>query len=193
MSPRRKMACRPELSNERWESAIKWHVALPGRSTDMLHRFRVAMVRTSREPLAGQVEVDETMIGGVEKGGKRGRGANKEIVVIAVEIKHPKGFGRIRMRHVPDASANSLEPFVREMIAPGSIVYTDGWGGYNGLSNGYEHRQTILSSSGDPAQCRNAWSSSSGFLIEALVTRYSPGSFYYGTSSIVFGRIYVSI
>ena len=48
---------------------------------NMLHRFRVAMVRTSREPLSGEVEVDETMIGGVEKGGKRGRGANKEIVV----------------------------------------------------------------------------------------------------------------
>jgi transposase-like protein len=118
---------------------------------NMLHRFRVAMVRTSREALSGQVEVDETMIGGVEKGGKRGRGASKEIVVIAVEIKHPKGFGRIRMRHVADASADSLEPFVREMIAPGSTVCTDGWGGYNGLSNGYEHRQTILSSSSDPA------------------------------------------
>ena len=118
---------------------------------NMLHRFRVAMVRTSREPLSGEVEVDETMIGGVEKGGKRGRGAKKEIVVIAVEIKHPKGFGRIRMRHVPDASADCLEPFVREMIAPGSIVCTDGWGSYNGLSNGYEHRQTILSSSDDPA------------------------------------------
>ena len=63
----------------------------------MLHRFRVEMVRTSRESLSGEIEVDETMIGGVEKGGKRGRGANKEIVVTAVEIKHPKGYGRIRM------------------------------------------------------------------------------------------------
>jgi len=118
---------------------------------DMLHRFRVAMVRVAREPLSGEVEVDETMIGGVEKGGKRGRGAKKGIVVIAVEIKHPKGFGRIRMRHVDDASAESLGPFVHETIAPGSIVCTDGWRGYYGLSNGYEHRQTILSSSGDPA------------------------------------------
>ncbi len=118
---------------------------------DMLHRFRVAMVRVGREPLSGQVEVDETMIGGVEKGGKRGRGTAKGIVVIAVEIKHPKGYGRIRMRHVPDASADSLEPFVREMVAKGSVVCTDGWRSYNGLSDGYKHRQTILSSSGDPA------------------------------------------
>lgn len=117
----------------------------------MLHRFRVAMVRSSREPLTGRVEVDETLIGGVEKGGKRGRGTKKAIVVIAVEIKHPKGYGRIRMRHVKDASADSLEPFVREMIALKSIVCTDGWTSYNGLSDGYEHRKTILSSSGDPA------------------------------------------
>ena len=93
----------------------------------MLHRFRVAMVRTTREPLSGEVEVDETMIGGVEEGGKQGRGTNKEIVVIAVEIKPPKGFGRIRMRHVDDASAKSLGPFVREMIVSGSILCTDGW------------------------------------------------------------------
>lgn len=118
---------------------------------DMLHRFRVAMVRVAREPLSGRVEVDETMIGGVEKGGKRGRGTKKGIVVIAVEIKAPKGYGRIRMRHVPDASADSLEPFVREMVAQGSVICTDRWKSYNGLSSGYEHRQTILSSCDDPA------------------------------------------
>jgi transposase-like protein len=117
----------------------------------MLHRFRVAMVRASREPLSGEVEVDETLIGGIEEGGKRGRGADKEIVVIAVEIKHPKGFGRIRMRHIPDASAESLLSFVREVIVPDSIVCTDGWRGYSGVSNGYQHQQTILSSSDDPA------------------------------------------
>ena len=125
---------------------ISYHVAWY-----MLHRFRVAMVRSSRESLSGDVEVDETFVGGVDEGGKRGRGTNKEIVVIAVEIKHPKGFGRIRMRHVDDASACSLEPFVREMIAPGSTICTDGWNGYNGLSMGYVHHQTPLSSTNDPA------------------------------------------
>ena len=125
---------------------VSYHVAW-----HMLHRFRVAMVRSSREPLSGEVEVDETLIGGVEEGGKRGRGAKKEIIVIALEIKHPKGFGRIRMCHIPDASAESLLPFVREAIAPGSIVCTDGWKGYYGLSNDYQHQQTILSSSDDPA------------------------------------------
>ena len=125
---------------------VSYHVAW-----HMLHRFRVAMVRASREPLSGEVEVDETMIGGVETGGKRGRGASKEIIVIGVEIKHPKGLGRIRMRHVAKASARNLGTFVRETIVAGSILCTDGWKGYNGLSNEYDHRQTILSSSDDPA------------------------------------------
>src|SRR6516164_3937738 len=78
----------------------------------MLQRFRVAMVRTERDRLSGEIEVDETLIGGVERGGKRGRGTTKSLVVIAVEIKQPKGFGRVRMRHVPDASGASLVPFV---------------------------------------------------------------------------------
>lgn len=67
----------------------------------MLHRYRVAMLRAEREPLRGDVEVDEIFVGGVDHGGKPGRGTRKCIVVIAVEIKQPKGFGRVRMRPRP--------------------------------------------------------------------------------------------
>ena len=70
----------------------------------LLQRYRVAMVRSERERLSGTVEVDETLVGGVVHGGRRGRGTGKAVVVIAVEIKEPRGFGRLRMRHVPDAS-----------------------------------------------------------------------------------------
>ena len=118
----------------------------------MLQRYRVAMVRTDRKPLSGDVEVDETLVGGIERDAKRGRGTNKCVVVIAVEITHPKGFGRIRMRHVSDASGNRLVPFVREVIEPGSMILTDAWGGYHGLPEpGYQHQQTVLSNRGDPA------------------------------------------
>ena len=96
--------------------------------------------------------MDETFVGGVDHGGKRGRGAKKCVVVIAVEVKHPKGFGRVCMRHVPDATGTSLVPFVRDVVVPGSIVLTDGWGGYNKLpEHGYARRVTIGSASGDPA------------------------------------------
>ena len=118
----------------------------------ILQRFRVAMVNVEHKQLSGDVEVDETLIGGVQQGGKRGRDTTKSVVAIAVEIKQPQGFGRVRMRHVPDASGDSLLPFVRDVVAPGAMVFTDGWGGYNRLpENGSTRRVTVLSSSGDPA------------------------------------------
>jgi transposase-like protein len=118
----------------------------------ILQRFRVAMVRSERAQLSGDVEVDEALVGGIEHGGKRGRGAKKCIVAVAVEVKQPKGFGRVRMRYIPDASDLSLRPFVCDMIAPGSVVLTDGWKGYNHLSKcAYTHKRIIVSSSGDPA------------------------------------------
>lgn len=118
----------------------------------MLHRYRIAMVRSEREQLSGTVEVDESLLGGVDHGGKRGRGADKAIVAIAVEIKDPKGFGRVRMRHIPDASGDQLVAFVSDVVTSGDIVQTDGWGGYNDLQQkGYVHQKTVLSSSDDPA------------------------------------------
>ena len=118
-----------------------------------LHKLRRAMVRPGRERLHGSVEVDETYVGGAATGGKRGRGAeNKEIVVIAVEVLRPKGFGRIRMRRVPDVSGDSLVPFICDVAEPGTEILTDGWGGYNSLTkHSYVHSRTVLSDSGDPA------------------------------------------
>ena len=118
-----------------------------------LHKLRRAMVRPGRNQLNGCIEVDETYVGGTEKGGKRGRGAEKkEIVVIAIEVYKPKGFGRVRMRRIPDASSESLVPFVNDVVEKDSIVVTDGWRGYDRLSkNGYKHNIKYLNDSGDPA------------------------------------------
>lgn len=105
-----------------------------------LHKLRRAMVRPGRDRLSGSVQVDETYIGG-EKPGKRGRGAEgKTLVVIAAE-ENGKATGRIRLKQVADASAKSLEAAVQETIDPGTVVKTDGWGGYNRLrSLGYKHK-----------------------------------------------------
>lgn len=116
----------------------------------MLQRFRVAMVNAEREKLAGTVEVDETLIGGVEHGGKRGRGTDKEIVVIAVEIKEGKGFGRTRMRHIPDASGDSLIPFIQDTISTDATLVTDGWNGYSKITDhGYVRDIRNISASDD--------------------------------------------
>src|SRR6266849_3070203 len=85
-----------------------------------LHKLRRAMVRPGRDRLSGRVEVDESFVGGL--GGARGRSTAKKalIVVAAEEVGH--GIGRIRMRRIPDASAESLQAFLAEAIAPGSRV-----------------------------------------------------------------------
>ncbi len=118
----------------------------------MLQRFRVAMVRCQREKLSGIVEVNESQVGGVDVGGKRGRGSKKSLVVIAVEIHEDKHFGRVRMRYIPDASSKTLRGFITDMIESGSTIHTDGWRGYNGLDTiGYHHDVTVLSNSQDQA------------------------------------------
>lgn len=104
-----------------------------------LHKLRTAMVRPGRDRLSGTVEVDETLIGG-ERAGKRGRGAQgKELVLIAAE-ETESGIGRIRLKHIPNASGSTLENTILELVKTGSIIKTDGWSGYSRLEQiGYTH------------------------------------------------------
>jgi transposase-like protein len=113
-----------------------------------LHKLRRCTVRQSREPLSGNVEVDEFVIGG-QRPGKRGRGANGKTIVLAAVEKDGHKFGRIRLQVVPDCSGNVLEQFVSTNITPGSTVATDGWKGYNFASENYIHRKTIASQTND--------------------------------------------
>jgi hypothetical protein len=99
----------------------------------------------------------------------------------------------------PDASAKSLGAFVRETIVAGSILCTDGWRGYYGLSNEYEHRQTILSSSDDLAHVTMPGVHQVASLLKRWLLGTHQGAFAYssrsiceGASSIVFGGVYVS-
>src|ERR1035438_6527719 len=89
-------------------------------------------------------EVDETFVGGPEEGVRGRQTETKALVVIAAE-EDGAGIGRIRMRRIADASAESLLPFVEEAVEPGSTVHTDGWLGYDPMeSRGYAHRVTFL-------------------------------------------------
>jgi transposase-like protein len=104
-----------------------------------MHKLRSAMVRPGRDRLSGTVEVDETYLGGAKEG-KRGRGADgKALILIAVEDVGGRP-GRIRLRHIADASALSLLGALGDLVEPGSRIRTDGWTGYTGLADaGYEH------------------------------------------------------
>ena len=113
-----------------------------------LHKLRRAMVRPGQELLGGVVEVDETYVGGPETGVTGRETEKKAIVVVAVE-ENGRGFGRVRLRRVPDASAASLLPFVQDVVAAGSVVHTDGWRGYAELgAKGYSHQAIRIAGSG---------------------------------------------
>jgi ISXO2-like transposase domain/Transposase zinc-ribbon domain len=109
-----------------------------------LHKLRRAMVRPGRDGLTGRIEVDETFVGGLEEGVRGRQTETKALVVIAAQ-EDGSGIGRIRMRRIADASAPSLESFIAENIAPGSVIHTDGWPGYSGVAaRGYVHKVTVL-------------------------------------------------
>jgi len=105
-----------------------------------LHKLRRAMLRPGRDRLSGEVEVDETYVGGAEEGVHGRETHDKAIVAVAAEVRG-RAIGRIRLRVVPDVAAGSLLPFVEQSVAPGSVVVTDGWRAYEGLpAIGYQHR-----------------------------------------------------
>lgn len=113
------------------------------------------MVAPGRTPLSGEVEVDEGHIGGKEDG-RHGRGSlTKSLVACGVELvrwtdkktgKLRIRTGRVRLRVVPNASAESLVPFVRDSVEKGAIVHTDRWPSYSTLKDeGYDHRPVVQS------------------------------------------------
>jgi transposase-like protein len=144
----------------------------------LLHKLRRAMVRPGRDRLSGRVEVDEAFVGGKEEGVHGRQTEDKAMIAVAAEEDGP-GIGRIRMRLIADASADSLMPFVEGCIEPGSVVHTDGWLGYLRLQGkGYRHEVTFLK--------RNSKSASELMprvhLAVALVKRWRIGTHQGGVS-----------
>jgi transposase-like protein len=108
----------------------------------MLHKFRRAMVNLVREPLRGEVEVDETWVGGTQaglRGSRQLKGRKAALVIVAVE-KRGRATGRIRMAVIADFKSATLTAFLKQNIAPGSTVYTDGLKSFTGLQEaGFKH------------------------------------------------------
>ena len=104
-----------------------------------LHKLRNVMVNPSRGKLNGEVEVDETFLGGSESGVTGRETESKILIVVAVEVKN-KTMGRIRLQCIKDASAAELMPFIEENVEKGSTVITDGWSSYSTVANkGWMH------------------------------------------------------
>lgn len=103
----------------------------------MLHKLRHAMVAPERTPLTGDVEVDESYVGGPEAG-RPGRGALTKMLIVGAVEDRGDHAGRVRFRLVEKATAGTLKEFIRAVVAPGSTVITDGSRSYEGLT-GYSH------------------------------------------------------
>ena len=138
----------------------------------ILHKLRSGMVRPDADRigkgLVRHVEVDDAWIGGQTVG--EGRGVHHQtLVAAAVEVcqRKPKKVGifgeqskaiprrggryagRLRLAVVEDRTAKSLVGFVKAAVDPGTMVVTDEWGAYNGLTGlGYQHLP--VKEKGDP-------------------------------------------
>ena len=111
----------------------------------MLHRYRKAMVRPRPRAPCWLSRGRRGLPGRGESGVFGRQTDTKAIVAIAVEIKNPKGFGRIRLQRVDDVSKDSLIPFIESAVEPGATVHTDGWQAYWTVpDHGYEHERTIM-------------------------------------------------
>jgi transposase-like protein len=91
--------------------------------------------------LSGEVEADETFVGGKPRAGrpmpKNAHWDRKAMVFGAVE----RG-GSIKAEIVANSRASLVQPKVREFVVPGSMLFTDDYHGYKGLAKrGYRHRR----------------------------------------------------
>jgi transposase len=115
----------------------------------MFNKIRNHLMTQADEPLSGDVEADETFVGGKPRQSDRNRRARygwnaqtdywdrKAVVFGAVE----RG-GRIRAEVIPNSRASVLEPKARQFILPGSMIYTDEYAVYERLGKkGYSHRR----------------------------------------------------
>jgi transposase-like protein len=110
----------------------------------MLHKFRRAMINLKRELLKGEVEVDDTGVGGTRaglRGSRQLQGRKAALVLVAVEKRKDNTTGRVRMAVIPDFRGETLLGFLKDNVAPRSTVYTDGLKSFTGLKEaGFQHR-----------------------------------------------------
>ncbi len=99
----------------------------------LCHRIREAMGNDpfTGPTLFGIIEVDETWVGGVQKGAGRGpySSTNKAIVVGAVQRD-----GKVRLERIADTKRKTLDDFVRRTVTDEALaIYTDEFPSYRGM------------------------------------------------------------
>ena len=112
----------------------------------MLHRIRLAMKVKSFKKFTGEIEVDETGIGGKSinmhasvrrrRIGTGGTGLKCKTIVQGVLSRG----GEVRCHVVPNQKKSALQQTIRDNVEPGSVVYTDALRSYKGLEADYVHQ-----------------------------------------------------
>ena len=120
------------------------------RNTANAHfrRFREAIhwyrTRRRKEKVGGEVEVDESYHGGLRRRGfhgkvKRGRGTSRQMVFGIYERD-----GEVFTEMIPDGKKKTLQALILGHITLDSVIYSDGWSGYNGLVHvGYDKHYRV--------------------------------------------------
>jgi transposase-like protein len=103
----------------------------------MAHRVRYAMAQLNLPMMTGTVEVDETYVGGVQRG-RQGVKSNKAPVVSLVE----RG-GKVRSFHQEMVTGKTLKQVVRENVGTEAHIMTDDFAGYRGLGKEFRRHSTI--------------------------------------------------
>src|SRR6266852_1166441 len=112
----------------------------------MLQRIRLAMQdEFFGSKLGGEVEVDETFIGGkarnMHKSKKIGRGFEKRGVTgKTVVMGMLQRGGKVTTKIIAERDNSTLHGHVAECIEAGTTVYSDEWGPYSGLNANYVHQ-----------------------------------------------------
>lgn len=100
------------------------------------------------DPLGGlgaHVEVDETMVGGVSRGGKRGRGAPGKTTVLGMLERG----GEVMVKVVKDVRRSSLQPHILKHVRPETSVHADELKSYDGLEKKGYYPKRVNHSAGE--------------------------------------------
>lgn len=93
----------------------------------LCHRIRAAMLETGKAKLDGVVEIDETYIGGKQRGLGKKRGMENKETVIGIRKRN----GDLRFFHAKDAKSSTLAQFIRENVSENvDVIITDEWPAY---------------------------------------------------------------
>jgi transposase-like protein len=113
----------------------------------MMHRIRLALQdETLGSKLGGEVEADETFIGGKARNMHKsvkarritGQGHNQKDKVVVMGMLQ-RG-GTIRAQVIPDRKKETLQPIVKGNVQAGAALFTDELWGYDGLRSEYQHQ-----------------------------------------------------